>query len=237
MSQIVSEIRCDNCAAQLSRQPGELRSTCRYCGYTMVVGANAAFQLEHSLITNNNDQAKVNDVLQDWMRTGFMKPSDLARKSKITMLELRYLPFWVIRLKASSNYEGVLERMAPATPRKGTIENTFDWLVLGRRGTAFPTRDYQIPVAGKIPFDYSKIESYARFLNSELSSDEAVKQAKDEVDDHQRFLACRSEEHTSELQSPMYLVCRLLLEKKKQTKIRELQRQRREDASTNHTKH
>src|SRR5437764_3781805 len=30
-----------------------------------------------------------------------------------------------------------------------------------------------------------------------------------------RFSATRSEEHTSELQSPMYLVCRLLLEKKK----------------------
>src|SRR5437762_6609700 len=30
---------------------------------------------------------------------------------------------------------------------------------------------------------------------------------------HQRVM--RSEEHTSELQSPMYLVCRLLLEKKK----------------------
>src|SRR5437764_5592745 len=29
----------------------------------------------------------------------------------------------------------------------------------------------------------------------------------------------RSEEHTSELQSPMYLVCRLLLEKKKNKKI------------------
>src|SRR5437762_5254791 len=29
--------------------------------------------------------------------------------------------------------------------------------------------------------------------------------------------AIRSEEHTSELQSPMYLVCRLLLEKKKNT--------------------
>src|SRR5437762_4801540 len=28
----------------------------------------------------------------------------------------------------------------------------------------------------------------------------------------------RSEEHTSELQSPMYLVCRLLLEKKNRTK-------------------
>src|SRR5437879_12836007 len=32
------------------------------------------------------------------------------------------------------------------------------------------------------------------------------------------FSAWRSEEHTSELQSPMYLVCRLLLEKKKKNK-------------------
>src|SRR5437764_9472031 len=32
------------------------------------------------------------------------------------------------------------------------------------------------------------------------------------------FHADRSEEHTSELQSPMYLVCRLLLEKKKNKK-------------------
>src|SRR5437764_6075293 len=32
--------------------------------------------------------------------------------------------------------------------------------------------------------------------------------------------AVRSEEHTSELQSPMYLVCRLLLEKKKKKKIK-----------------
>src|SRR5436189_3888534 len=32
----------------------------------------------------------------------------------------------------------------------------------------------------------------------------------------------RSEEHTSELQSPMYLVCRLLLEKKKKTPTRNM---------------
>src|SRR3712207_7549887 len=36
------------------------------------------------------------------------------------------------------------------------------------------------------------------------------------VDHHRPILsACRSEEHTSELQSRQYLVCRLLLEKKK----------------------
>src|SRR6476469_6445228 len=32
-------------------------------------------------------------------------------------------------------------------------------------------------------------------------------------------LTDRSEEHTSELQSPMYIVCRLLLEKKKKERI------------------
>src|ERR1017187_3647101 len=36
----------------------------------------------------------------------------------------------------------------------------------------------------------------------------------------------RSEEHTSELQSPMYLVCRLLLEKKKERRTQERQRWR-----------
>src|SRR5258708_11288561 len=36
--------------------------------------------------------------------------------------------------------------------------------------------------------------------------------------------AMRSEEHTSELQSPDHLVCRLLLEKKKNKSLRELKR-------------
>src|SRR5690348_17985065 len=37
-------------------------------------------------------------------------------------------------------------------------------------------------------------------------------------DDRNRFRrSSRSEEHTSELQSPVHLVCRLLLEKKKET--------------------
>src|SRR3712207_8207282 len=38
--------------------------------------------------------------------------------------------------------------------------------------------------------------------------------------DHRRELARRSEEHTSELQSRQYLVCRLLLEKKKSHNIK-----------------
>ena len=188
MSQIVSEIKCPNCGAQLNLSPGELVATCRYCGYTSVVGANAPFQLQHSLIVNNLNNTRVTQDLQDWMRSGFMKPGDLAKKSKLTMLELRYLPFWLVPLTATSTYEGMLERISPAIIRKGTIQNEYDWLVLGRKAAEFPTRDYRVPTEGKIPFDFTKIEGQATFLNSELDSDEAVIRAKDEVEENQRFL-------------------------------------------------
>ncbi len=188
MSDIVSEIKCPNCGAQLNLTPGELVATCRYCGYTSVVGANTPFQLEHSLILNNYNNTQVMQALQDWMRSGFMKPGDLAKKSKILMLELRYLPFWLVPVTATSTYEGILERISPSSPRKGTIRNDYDWLVLGRKAAEFPTRDYKVPSEGKIPFDFAKIDPQSKFLNSEIDSGEAVQRAKDEVEENQRFL-------------------------------------------------
>src|SRR5437879_11395796 len=44
-----------------------------------------------------------------------------------------------------------------------------------------------------------------------------------------RYSRFRSEEHTSELQSPMYLVCRLLLEKKQRTQVNIIHRIRCSD--------
>src|SRR5438876_8388009 len=44
---------------------------------------------------------------------------------------------------------------------------------------------------------------------------------------HAAVLETRSEEHTSELQSPVHLVCRLLLEKKKKNKKKKLKRLRK----------
>src|SRR2546429_9123113 len=111
MSQIVSEIKCPNCGAQLNLSPGELVATCRYCVYTSVVGANAPFQLQHSLIVNNLNNARITQDLQDWMSSGFMKPGDLAKRSKVTMLQLRSLPFWLVHHTAASTYEGMLERI------------------------------------------------------------------------------------------------------------------------------
>src|SRR5437879_11611440 len=48
-----------------------------------------------------------------------------------------------------------------------------------------------------------------------------IVEQKDPLPRHQHV---RSEEHTSELQSPMYLVCRLLLEKKNKTTTYDKQR-------------
>ncbi len=152
------------------------------------MGANAPFQLQHSLILNNYNNTRATQALQDWMRSGFMKPGDLAKKSRILLLELRYLPFWLVPLTATSTYEGFLERISPPTPRKGTIQNDYDWLVLGRKAAEFPTRDYKVPSEGKITFDFTKIEPQAKFLNSEIDSSEAVQRARDEVDENQRFL-------------------------------------------------
>ena len=47
----------------------------------------------------------------------------------------------------------------------------------------------------------------------------------------ERF-STRSEEHTSELQSPMYLVCRLLLEKKKKNPTKTKKKKTKIDAYT-----
>src|SRR5947208_12591628 len=47
----------------------------------------------------------------------------------------------------------------------------------------------------------------------------------------------RSEEHTSELQSPDHLVCRLLLEKKKKKKHTELEHYRRHTIKVLHSWH
>jgi len=123
------------------------------------------------------------------MREGFMKPGDLAKKSKILTLELRYLPFWLVPVEATSTYEGVLERISPPSSRKGLIDRDYDWLVLGRKGAQFPTRDYTVPDTGKIPFDFKRIDAGAKFLNSEMTSEEAVEHAREEVDVNQRFLA------------------------------------------------
>jgi hypothetical protein len=186
---VVEEIKCPHCGAPIAFEPGEMLATCKYCGYTVVIETGQAFTFEHSLLLNKYDPTQVEEPVRSWMREGFLKPSDLARKSKIVEKQLIYLPFWVVSVEARSSYKGIFERITPAVEKEGTIEKEYDWLVLARKATEFPTRDYQVPLEGKIPYDFRRIEAFARVLNSEMDKNEAEEQAKQEIEDNHRFLA------------------------------------------------
>ena len=185
---IVDEIKCSHCGAPISFQPGELLATCKYCGYTVVIETGQTFTFEHSLLLNAFDQVQVETRVRSWMREGFMKPSDLARKAKLTGRELIYLPFWVVSVEARSSYRGIFERITPAVMKEGVIEKDYDWLVLARKATEFPTREYEVPLEGKILFDFRRIEGFAKVLNSEIDKDEAEEQAKAEIEGNHKFL-------------------------------------------------
>ena len=122
------------------------------------------------------------------MSGGFLKPGDLAKKSKLLRKNLTYLPFWVVTADVKSTYQGIFERIAPPIVKNGTIEKEYDWLVLARLASGFPTREYKVPLEGKIPYDFRKIEAFAKLLNSEIDRDTALEMTKEQVDAHRRFL-------------------------------------------------
>ena len=186
---IVQEIRCSNCGAPVTFNPGEIIATCRYCGFTQVIEAGKAFVFEHSLIVNEYELERVDDLVRNWMRGGFLKPGDMARASKILEKNLMYLPFWMIPSTATTTYKGVFERLTPPVVKDGKIEKKYNWLVLARKATDFPTREYEVPLEGKIPYDFKKIESHAKVLNSEIEKDEALEIAKQQIENLHRFLA------------------------------------------------
>jgi hypothetical protein len=185
---VAQEIRCSHCGAPVEFKPGEIIATCKYCGFTTVIETGAAFNFEHSLIMNQYDETQIEEPIKDWMRSGFLKPSDLAKKSKITEKNLVYLPFWVVSVEAVSSYKGIFERIAPPIVKEGKIDKEYNWLVLAREAAGFPAREYDVPLEGKIPFDFRKIEGFAKVLNSEIDRDEAIDLAKQQIEAHHRYL-------------------------------------------------
>ena len=186
---LVQEITCSHCGAPISFEPGEIMATCKYCGYTVVIETGKTFTFEHSMLQNKYDLTEIEETIKNWMRAGFLKPSDLAKKSKIMEKTLIYLPFWVVSVEAESDYKGIFERITPAVVKEGKIEKKYDWLVLARKATKFPTREYDVPLTGKVAYDFRKIEAFAKVLNSEIEKNEAAGLAKQQIEEHHRYLA------------------------------------------------
>jgi len=185
---VAENIRCSHCGAPVEFKPGEIIATCKYCGFTTVVETGQAFNFEHSLLLNRFDGAQIEEPIRSWMRSGFLKPPDLAKKSKIMEKNLVYLPFWVVSVEAKTSYKGIFERIAPPVVKEGKIQKEYNWLVLAREAAGFPTREYDVPLEGKIPYDFRKIEGFAKVLNSEIDRDEALELAKQQIEAHHRYL-------------------------------------------------
>jgi hypothetical protein len=185
---VAQNIRCSHCGAPVDFKPGELIATCKYCGFTTVIETGAPFNFEHSLLLNKYDQNQADTLIKDWMRSGFMKPGDLAKKSKIIEKNLVYLPFWVVSVEAKTSYKGIFERISPPITKNGKIQKEYNWLVLAREASWFPTREYDVPLEGKIPYDFRKIEGFAKVLNSEITREEALELAKQQIEALHRYL-------------------------------------------------
>ena len=185
---IAQSISCSHCGGPVDFEPGELYATCKYCGFTTVIETGEPFSFEHSVLQNKYDETGISNIVKSWMTSGFLKPGDMARKSKILEQNLVYLPFWVISAKAKTAYKGIFERISPPIVKEGMLEKEYNWLVIAREASSFPTREFDVPLEGKIPYDFRRIERLARILNSEIGMDEAIELARQQVEAHHRFL-------------------------------------------------
>ncbi|MHA1754171.1 MAG: hypothetical protein ACTSYR_01480 [Candidatus Odinarchaeia archaeon] len=185
---VTREIRCNNCGAPLVYEPKDIVVTCSYCGSTQLLDVTKPFILTHSLLPLKYNENEVVDLVIDWMNEGFLKPGDLSKKAKIKSMELKYLPFWIISVKVKTKYEGIFERINPPRIKKGSFEREYNWRVIGRRGSDFPIKEFDIPLERRIPFNFNKIPSNVKVLNSEIDEEEAKKIAKQQIEEHHKFL-------------------------------------------------
>lgn len=205
MDAVAQNIRCSHCGAPVEFNPGELIATCKYCGFTTVIETGKAFTFDHSLLLNKFDQTQIESPIRDWMRGGFLKPGDLAKKAKIAEKNLVYLPFWVVSVQAKTTYKGVFERITPAIVKEGKLEKEYSWLVLARKASGFSSREYEVPLAGKVPYDFRRIEGFAKVLNSEVDRDHALELARTQIEAHHRFLLQKEVDKLIELKTDLDL--------------------------------
>ena len=188
MPELVESINCPKCGGPLNLAPGEVIVTCPYCGTASRFQGSKPFILRHSMLTARVDRDAALRVIEGWMDGGVMKPDDLRRASRVASIECVYVPFYVFEVDATTAYVGVLTRTGTNERRTGDLRRDFFWKILARRSGDFPTREFKLPLAFKVPFDTAGMVRDSRFLNAEVDEDEADRIAREQVDDHQLAL-------------------------------------------------
>jgi hypothetical protein len=122
-----------------------------------------------------------------------------------------YLPFWIVPVIAKSDYKGVFDRISPPVVKEGKIDKKYNWLILARKAAEFPTREYDVPLEGKVEYDFRSIEGYAKVLNSEINEREGLELARQQILSNHDFLAKQDVDKIIEMKTdfdfgdPVYL--------------------------------
>jgi len=191
MPEILKEVSCPHCGAPLKLDKGDVVFTCGYCGFTGLFDLSKAFTYQHSMFLNQAPIDKVDQLVRDWFGEGFLKPHDLKKKGKIVEKKLVYVPLWIVSLDSTTTYEGFFERLGPTVVKKGQIKRSYDWVVIARKATPFPEREYHLSLDAKTPFDLTKLEKYSIVLNSEIDDEKAADRAIEGVKSLHQYLALR----------------------------------------------
>jgi hypothetical protein len=198
---LTESISCQNCGAPLTLKAGEVVITCEYCGTALNIASGKDFFLKHSIIPSRKDEKATRILIRKWMGDGPLKPSNMESKSKILDMALVFLPFYIVHANVTTSYRGYFTRTGEKEPRDGKLHREYYWKILGRRGSSFPTKEYEIPLTGKEDFNLSKIPDGARYLNAEFDEKDAEDIAKVEMMDHQKYLISEQVNELSDIQN------------------------------------
>jgi len=206
MSKTSQLLSCLHCNAPIDYVPGETLFTCKYCGYTFSWIKEGEFKEialgKHFMLINNHSQTQMKDLVFDWMRKGFFKAGDLTEKSEITEMMLKFVPIWLVNVRADTVYRGrkrieTTETRTHAVPQGKHVEETVrrvhwveksgdfsdakDWKVLGVRGMILPLDNVELLVADKVPFNIKNVSPGAKLINGDVDEDLAKKEAESSI--------------------------------------------------------
>jgi len=202
MSKTTQLLNCPHCNAPIDYVLGETLFTCKYCGYTFSWIKEGEFKEiapgKHFMLINSYSQTQMHELVVNWMNKGFFKAGDLAEKSEITETTLKFVPIWLVNVRADTVYRGKKKietsetRTRPGREGKEVVEtvrrvhwvdkagdfsDVEDWKVLGARGMVLPLGKVELLVAGKMPFDVKNLAPGAKLVNGDVDEELAKREA------------------------------------------------------------
>jgi len=96
---------CSRCGAPISPSQEDLIVTCRYCGFTISLGTQNEIK-KHSMLENHLFTQQAVEAAQKFMDKGLLRIG-VSKDAQITIVKLRYVPFWVFPANANTSFSGV----------------------------------------------------------------------------------------------------------------------------------